>query len=241
MKQMGGNRRDRGLDGVGSMGQRGGLGGVSSGQIAGGEDLDRTTKAYDAIVGDGQRSEAERSFEQRSRALNGQPKPDTISAQQDAVDNTYGAFNNRTKFGTGLIPAALAVGRNELMANSVVNENDAMVESRNLAPETLDTSQREMAGAMHSASMGDTTFGLLGNQSDIGKAAVGDYLPPSPGRIGRANDVGGNRQPGILENKIGPRARDRPSPDKPPQKDNSFGYGNLTNYGSYKRRVLNNL
>jgi len=232
----------RSLDGVGSFGLNGtDQGGVASGLFAGGGSLDTTTPGYKAVVGDGDLSESEQAREAYAvNKLNTQPKADTIALGQDMADNTNESFANRTKMpGVGVLQAVGAIGRNAMMANDVAGENQAMADSRNLnAPGVNANDVGNLAAGMNSASLSDTTGGLLGNAMAPAQAALGDYAAPTPN-----TPRGGDSSSSGITNEYEPQERlpDRPLQPQNPATGNGFGYGRLTNYGSYRRRVLNRL
>jgi hypothetical protein len=224
----------RSLDGAGSFSLNGtDQGGVASGTIAGGGSLDTTTPGYRAVVGDGELSDSERAKEARMAQLDGQPVPDTIGAQQDAVDNVTTRFADRTKMpGVGLLQTIGAIGRNAMLAREVAGENNAMVANRNLSPATLNADASDISAAYNSASLSETTGGLLGNAMAPGMAAVGDYSAPTP----NAPRGGDSSSSGLEEEPPPPAPRvDGPQPQTPAAGNSRYG-GRLTNYGSYRRR-----
>ena len=169
----------------------------------------------------------------RARALAAQPVPDTIRAQRDANRNATDTFADRlTLPGFGIPQAAFAVGRNAIMANNVVNENNQMVADRNLAPETLNTSVTDMASAMNSQSLAETT-GIIGNEMAVGQAAVGDYSAPDPAQTPAG--AGGGGEPYIPPQQQVPPAQQQPQ--QPTERQPRIG--RLRNYNSYARRFFN--
>ena len=201
--------------------------------VASMEPLDRTTPGYGMIVGDGELSEEEQARENRARVLDMQRPTDTIRAQRDAYLNAEETFEDRmTLPGIGAPQALFALGRNALMARDVVNQNNQMVADRNLAPETLNTTVSDMAAAMNSQSLAETT-GILGNEMAVGQAAVGDYSAPE---VNRQIGGGGSDQPYIPPQPVGPPpSRQSESAEREPR------IGRLGEYSSYARRVFSRI
>lgn len=230
-----GGARDAGLGPVGGFRGTSSLsGGRDSGISAGAvtDGLDRTTPGYQMVVGDNELSAEEQARESRARALSMQPNPDTIAMQRDAMENANSTFGDRATLpGIGPVQAGFALSRNAMMASEVVGENEAMAADRNLSPATLNTTTADMAQAMNSASLSDTTGGLIGNSMAPGMAAVGDYSAQDTSTDGR--NQGGGPPP---QEVIYPPEQQPGAPDGPDQRSR-FG-GRFNRYGSYRQRFF---
>jgi len=224
------------------MGPAGGLGpsgGVSSGQVVSNPDeLDTTTKAYAMIVGDEEMTAEEQEREAYTQMLEKQRyRPsDIASLTQAQIENAEKAFADRSKIpGAGLLQAGYAVARNYMTAKEVDAQNKAMASERNLDGVNSDMSVNDLAAGFNSASLGDTTGGLLGSQLSIGEAVAGDYSTANTTSDGR-NQGSDYRAPSLPA----PPAPVGPTPSQPAEDEPQFA-GQLGNYSSYARRVFSNI
>jgi len=229
----------RSLDGVGSFGLNGtDQGGVANGQVAGDGSLDTTTAGYKAVVGDGELSENRQLNESlmQARDLN----PPDVRAKADAA--ALAADKNRIDQATddnpmrSLLPAPV-----EALAD--LGENFQAQKDFNADLEGIKDQYSLQDGYFGEpgfrdateAAISEGTGGLIGNRDRMGRVAIGIAEDRSPSGMPKGKGNGGE---GILEPYIPPNKQTQtqnPNPEDP-----SY-HGRLTNYGSYRRRVLNRL
>jgi len=234
-----GSRRDANVGTVGGFRGARSLGGRRNSSLSAGsvtDGLDRSMGVYDAVVGDGELSDAEKERNAVARDLAGTPPSEIAKTRAIGANMMQEDFDSRAKMPLGIIGAGLAVARNYNMAGEIQSNLESLEDSRSMPDSTFRGTRGEIFGGLNSDSLNETTGGFLGDGL-AGQRAIMGNAPDRSASNSRGPNGGGDRPPITPTPPPAPVGPSSQTSEGEQAETPPYG-GSLGSYSSYARRFF---